>query len=72
MPTPPIPLNLSFESGWDIPLSPEEFQLIGQLCAIQGQIEHLMMLVVATLLDVSMPTCRDIMASTIIANTTRI
>jgi hypothetical protein len=54
------PLN----PGWNIPLSDEEFKLIGQLCAIQGQVEHLMKFVVASLLDVTMDVCDHIMVST--------
>lgn len=68
----PGPLPSALPSGWPIPLTAEEFRLIGELCAVQGQIEQMMILVVSKLLDVSVDLCRNIMGSTAIANNTKI
>ncbi len=41
-----------------IPLSDDELRTIGELCAIQGQIEFFMQLTVKVLLKISMPNAR--------------
>ncbi|MCA3262661.1 MAG: hypothetical protein ING44_12025 [Telmatospirillum sp.] len=58
--------------AWAIPLSNKEFQLIGEICAIQGQIEYLMVVCVQKLLEVSDECARTIMSSTTIANNAQI
>jgi hypothetical protein len=52
------------EPAYHIPLTETELRLIGETCAIQGQIEYLMQQIVGRLLDTDHATTLAIMGST--------
>jgi hypothetical protein len=58
--------------AFQIMLEPTALQLIGEICAIQGQIEWCMLGTVRQLLSVERPTAQRIMGSTSIANNAEI
>jgi hypothetical protein len=49
--------------AFHIPLSDEQLRTLGELCAIQGQIEYLMQVTVAALRGVAMPKARKLLGS---------
>lgn len=55
-------------AAFHIPLTNEQAQMLGEICAIQGQIEHVMLLTVSELLSVGDSAARSILGSTTLAN----
>jgi hypothetical protein len=53
------------EPAYHIPLTDDELKALGELCAIQGQIEWLMANIVMHLLDVPLSTANTILGSTV-------
>ena len=58
--------------AYQMPLSDGELALIGAICAIQGQIEFLMLMTVQHLLGLDVPLARRVMGSTSIETNTTI
>jgi hypothetical protein len=49
--------------AWHIPLSDDQLRTLGELCAIQGQIEWLMQLTVSVQRGISLPKARKLLGS---------
>jgi hypothetical protein len=60
------------DPSWHIPLSDDELRTLGELCAIQGQIEWLMQLTVMVLRKVSLQKARKLLGSPNISANARI
>jgi hypothetical protein len=60
------------EPAWHIPLSDDELRTLGELCAIQGQIEWLMLLTVMVLLRVTWEKARKLLGSPNISANARV
>jgi hypothetical protein len=61
-------MRSSVKPAYHIPLSPAALRMIGEICAIQGQIEHLMQDCLFLLLDMNLDDVRAILGSTRIGN----
>lgn len=55
-----------------IPLASSELQALGELCAIQGQVEHLLVHTLHCVLDLPLETARTVLASSSIHTNARI